>query len=82
MRIIIEPVRDAAGVSNVRALMAQYAFSLGLDLAFQGFDQELASLPGRYAPPSGELLLARCGDKAVGCVAVQAWDAARGSAEM
>jgi hypothetical protein len=42
---------------------------LGLDLGFLGFEDEIALLPGTYAPPRGRLLLAWNGDMAVGCVA-------------
>jgi len=55
----------------VRGLLHEYAESLGVDLCFQGFEAELASLPGAYAPPRGRLLLAWNGDDAVGCVALR-----------
>lgn len=52
-----------------KALFAEYADALGIDLCFQGFEGELATLPGKYAPPEGELLLASGGGQAAGCVA-------------
>jgi ribosomal protein S18 acetylase RimI-like enzyme len=56
---------------DVRQLFEDYAASLGFSLSFQGFDRELAELPGRYALPSGRLLLARIGDRVAGCVALR-----------
>jgi ribosomal protein S18 acetylase RimI-like enzyme len=58
---------------EVAALMREYAAGLDVDLAYQDFEQELAGLPGAYAPPSGALLLARdSSGRAVGCVALRA----------
>ena len=59
-------------IEDVRRLFLEYAESLGFSLCFQSFDQELAGLPGDYAPPSGRLLLACDGEQAVGCVALHA----------
>ncbi len=53
----------------VLALFRAYIDGLGVDLSFQGVDQELATLPGKYARPEGLALLARIGDEAIGTVA-------------
>lgn len=55
---------------SIRELFLEYANSLGFSLCFQSFDQELASLPGDYAPPRGRLLLATQEGVAAGCVAL------------
>ena len=62
---------DEAGIQAVRRLFQEYAAFLGVDLCFQGFEQELAELPGAYAPPDGRLLLAVADDQPVGCVALR-----------
>jgi putative acetyltransferase len=59
-----------AQVAEVRRLFLEYAQSLSFSLCFQGFDQELAGLPGDYAPPEGGLLLAAYQGEAAGCVAL------------
>jgi putative acetyltransferase len=69
-RMSISQVESSAEVAIVRKLFVEYAESLGFSLCFQNFDGELAGLPGDYSPPNGRLLLARCGDKSAGCVAL------------
>jgi ribosomal protein S18 acetylase RimI-like enzyme len=69
--ITIEPVETAEQLATVRTLFQEYAASLGFDLGFQQFDDELARLPGDYAPPRGRLLLAVAGAEAAGCVALR-----------
>jgi len=62
-------------LADVAALFRAYAAVLDIDLGVQGFEQELAELPGAYAPPQGTLLLARGGDgAALGCVALRPLD--------
>jgi putative acetyltransferase len=60
-----------AQIEQARALFREYEAATGVDLCFQNFAQELAALPGDYAPPSGRLLLAYEGDEAAGCVALR-----------
>lgn len=60
-----------ADIEAVRLLFREYADSLGFDLCFQGFEQELAGLPGQYAPPTGCLLLATVESEPAGCVALK-----------
>lgn len=63
-----EGARDAA---IARALFEEYAAWLDEDLCFQGFAEELATLPGAYAPPRGRLLLAGTAGDAFGCIALR-----------
>ncbi len=63
--------QSARELAEVRRLFQGYADWLGVDLCFQGFEQELADLPGAYAPPAGRLLVATVGGEIAGCVALR-----------
>ncbi len=63
-------------IEVVRGLFREYVESLAIDLYFQELDKELATLPGKYEPPEGRLLIAWRGGEAVGCVALRPIDSA------
>jgi ribosomal protein S18 acetylase RimI-like enzyme len=69
--MVIVPAATPAQIDQARELLLEYARSLGFDLCFQGFDQELAELPGQYAPPKGRMLLAMDEGVPAGCVALR-----------
>ena len=73
----ISPARSATELISAAALFRAYAASLPVDLAPQGFSQELESLPRVYGPPDGELLLAKRGDHVLGCIALKALEPPR-----
>ncbi|KAK2812186.1 hypothetical protein FQN50_001544 [Emmonsiellopsis sp. PD_5] len=56
--LTIRPVRNPKDLSTTISLFKTYTNALGIDLSYQDFDKELASMPGAYSPPHGELLLA------------------------
>ena len=58
-------------LDTVRKLFREYEAHIEVDLCFQGFEKELAELPGEYARPSGRLLLAFDGSEAAGCGALR-----------
>jgi len=60
----IRPVRTSGDLDAITQLFDAYASTLGIDLSYQDFATELTTLPGKYAPPSGALLLACGGDGA------------------
>ncbi|TLY25653.1 MAG: GNAT family N-acetyltransferase [Nitrospirae bacterium] len=70
---MLQVVEAHAGIDleNVRKLFEEYAASLGISLEFQDFDEELANLPGGYAPLEGRLLLAFWHGQVAGCVALR-----------
>lgn len=62
---------DEEDIKNLKALFFQYAKQLGVDLSFQGFEEECKMLPGKYGSPDGDsILLYYCGIPA-GCVAIR-----------
>jgi GNAT superfamily N-acetyltransferase len=70
-------VGDAARpneVEEARVLMREYQRELAVDLCFQGFEAELAVLPGKYSPPTGALLLASAQGHTAGCIALRRID--------
>jgi putative acetyltransferase len=66
----LSQVESTAQVTQARELFREYEKALGISLCFQNFDQELAGLPGSYAPPSGRLLLGHFEGQLAGCVAL------------
>jgi len=74
------PATVPAELPLVRELFREYAAGLGVDPCLQGFEEELAGLPGVYAPPAGRLLLAWDDDRPAGCVALR--PAGDGAAEL
>lgn len=75
MPIAITPARSAQDFEAIGELFREYVDWLGIDLAFQGFEAELANLSAKYAPPAGELFLAKREDgRPVGCVGLSPFD--------
>ncbi|MEO9115406.1 MAG: GNAT family N-acetyltransferase [Gemmatimonadaceae bacterium] len=65
------PARFPNDLEMVRDLFREYVTGLEVDLSFQGFEEELAALPGKYEPPGGCVFLAWKSDQAIGCVAMR-----------
>jgi carbonic anhydrase len=68
---------EPARLAVARVLIAEYGTSLGIDLSFQGFAQELDALPGPYRPPLGRLLLALVDGEPAACAALRPLDGER-----
>lgn len=60
--------KTEADFDVIRAMLREYAEWMEYELCFDGFDQELASLPGRYAPPTGRILIAEIDGQPAGCI--------------
>ncbi|EFO30509.1 acetyltransferase [Roseibium sp. TrichSKD4] len=61
-----------ADLADIRRLFRAYTDWLGIDLSYQGFEEELAGLPGKYVTPDGALFLARNRNGgAMGCIAMR-----------
>ncbi len=71
MRVVAVTKTDDVLIDSARALFREYADSLGIDLAFQNFEQEMARFPRGYLSPEGALYLAQADDATIGCVAVR-----------
>lgn len=69
--IVIAEARSAVDMNAFATLVREYAASIDGGLGYQGLDAELAALPGKYASPTGSLLLARVDGLAAGCVAMR-----------
>ncbi|SPE39232.1 GCN5-related N-acetyltransferase [Candidatus Sulfopaludibacter sp. SbA3] len=68
---------DPAAIGMVRSLFQEYWTSFGFTPCFQGFDLEVAGLPGDYAPPGGRLAIAMVDGSPAGCAALRRIDAER-----
>ncbi len=81
MTASIREAAPGADIELARALFVEYAKWLAVDLCFQGFDRELATLPGAYARPRGRLLLAGEPGAAFGCIALRPLPATDGASQ-
>ncbi|MFN4102814.1 MAG: GNAT family N-acetyltransferase [Tepidimonas sp.] len=69
--IRLQTVVEGAPLEHIRTLFLEYQDDIGIDLCFQGFADELAGLPGAYAPPLGALVLATVDGEVAGCCALR-----------
>lgn len=76
-RMPIVPASSPQEIEAIRELFREYAATLPMNLDYQGFEAELAALPGKYALPCGCLLLAFEEGKVAGCVAMRPFDDGR-----
>lgn len=71
MSTTIIQARSADEIEVARTLFREYETWLGMSLCFQSFEEEVANLPGKYAPPEGRLYLAFINDQPAGCIALR-----------
>jgi putative acetyltransferase len=69
--IEIRQAESEGDMEDARSIFREYERWLGMSLCFQSFEEEVATLPGRYAPPHGRLYLARIDGEIAGCVALR-----------
>ena len=69
--VILRRAESEADITDVRQIFREYESWLGLDLCFQGFEDELKNLPGKYSAPAGRLYLARVDEAIAGCIALR-----------
>lgn len=74
LKIEVVTTSDHPLVAAARALFQEYSDELGVDLCFQGFAEELASIPGKYAPPRGVLLVVSEEEIPIACGALRELD--------
>ena len=74
--IALRDTHTAVELAAVAGIIREYAASLGVDLCFQDFEAEMASLPGEYSPPRGALLSAWVNGELAGCCALRPLDSA------
>ncbi|HVN92976.1 MAG TPA: GNAT family N-acetyltransferase [Terracidiphilus sp.] len=77
----IQPVEGESMLAAVRSMLLEYWDSFGFTPCFQNFGDEVASLPGVYAPPGGRLALATVNGEPAGCIAMRRVDSHRAEAK-
>jgi len=84
MTVTLHPLTagDSEALEQVRQYFRNYAAWLGVDLSYQNFDQEMASLPGAYTAPEGRLFFAEVDGRPAGCVGVRPLPDSEGVCEM
>lgn len=74
IKMKIEITEAYSKIAEIETLFAEYTAALGIDLGYQNYAGEIASLPGCYARPGGRLYLAYCGGLAAGCIGLRKFD--------